>query len=158
MIELATADHPWPQIKNIGDLIERISSKELPEIPGHLTPVCADFISQCLQYDKDKRPSARSLLPEGQIGGAEPDNYFSRASSEGNPTYWKPGDAMLNPVTDDAHTMAALKRAIAPNRPDEFGKGFDAGKEWEDAVRRQYRFARVPCVCNVLFLFSLLTT
>jgi len=67
MIELATADHPWPQIKNIGDLIERISSKELPEIPGHLTPVCAEFISQCLQYDKDKRPSAQKLLEHPYI-------------------------------------------------------------------------------------------
>jgi len=124
------------------------------EVAGQLDERINTIITGLLSTVRDKRPSARSLLPEGQIGGAEPDNYFSRASSEGNPTYWKPGDAMLNPVTDDAHTMAALKRAIAPNRPDEFGKGFDAGKEWEQAVRRHFHFARGP-VHAILFSIRL---
>ena len=92
------------------------------------------IIADLLSNTKGNRPSARKLLPEGQIGGAESDNYFSRASNE-VPTYWLPGDAMLNSVTDDAHIMAALRRAIAPNRPDEFGKGIDTGQEWNDVVR-----------------------
>lgn len=67
MIELATADYPWPDIKNVGDLINRISNKELPEIPDHLSAVAKDFISQCLQHDKDKRPSAQKLLEHPYI-------------------------------------------------------------------------------------------
>jgi len=62
MIELATAENPWPNIKNVGDLLNKIMEKELPEIPSHLSEVARDFISQCLQYDKDKRPSAAKLL------------------------------------------------------------------------------------------------
>ena len=58
MIELTTADYPWPDIKNVGDLLNKISNKELPKIPSNLGPEAKDFISQCLQHDKDKRPSA----------------------------------------------------------------------------------------------------
>jgi len=29
-----------------------------PEVPNHLSADAKDFITQCLNYDKDKRPSA----------------------------------------------------------------------------------------------------
>jgi serine/threonine protein kinase len=103
------------------------------EVEGQLDERINGFIAALLSNSRDKRPAARAMLPEGQIERAEADNYFSRASSD-VPTYWLPGDAMLNSVTDDAHIMAALRRAIAPRRPGEFGKGFDAGKEWADVV------------------------
>jgi serine/threonine protein kinase len=38
MIELSTADNPWPDIKNVGDLLQRILNKEQPKIPEHLSP------------------------------------------------------------------------------------------------------------------------
>ena len=103
------------------------------EVTGQLDERINEIISRLLDTNREKRPAARSLLPEGAIGGEEAENYFSRASSE-MPTYWLPGDQMLNPVSDDPHIMAALKRAIAPRRPAEFGKGFDAGREWDSLV------------------------
>ena len=102
------------------------------QVEGQLDERIKDITSRLLDANRDKRPAARSLLPEGAVGGDGADNYFSRASSE-MPTYWLPGDAMLNPVSDDI--MAELKRAIAPRQQDEFGKGFDCGKEWISLVR-----------------------
>lgn len=102
------------------------------QVEGQLDERIKDITSRLLDANRDKRPTARSLLPEGAVGGEEAENYFSRASSE-MPTYWLPGDAMLNPVSEDI--MAALKRAIAPRQQDEFGKGFDCGKEWDTVVR-----------------------
>jgi len=71
MIELTTAEMPWPGIKNIGDLINKIVQKEVPVIPEHLSAVAQDFIRQCLQYDKDKRPSAQKLLEHPFIAGEQ---------------------------------------------------------------------------------------
>lgn len=108
------------------------------KVRGQLDERINEIISRLLDTNRDKRPSARSLLPEGAVGTEEAENYFSRASSE-MPTYWMPGDQMLNPVSDDPHIMAALKRAIAPRRAAEFGKGFDTGKEWDSVVRARIR-------------------
>lgn len=107
------------------------------QVQGQLDERISEIISRLLDQNRDKRPMARALLPEGAVGGEEAENYFSRASSD-MPTYWQPGDKMLNQVSDDSHIMAMLKRAIASRRPDEFGKGFDTGKEWDTVVRVIY--------------------
>lgn len=62
LIELATANHPWADVKEIGQLLDKICKSEIPSIPSSLSDECQDFIRQCLQYDKDKRPSAEKLL------------------------------------------------------------------------------------------------
>ena len=62
LIELATAGYPWPNIKDLSELFNKIVSEETPEIPEHLSKECQDFIIQCLTHDKDKRPTALTLL------------------------------------------------------------------------------------------------
>ena len=59
MLELSTAQHPWPDIKDLAALFSKLTSCELPKIPEKLSPEAQDFILQCLQYDKDSRPSAQ---------------------------------------------------------------------------------------------------
>ena len=44
MIELCTAENPWPQIKNFNDLLTKITQREVPQVPEHLSPVARDFI------------------------------------------------------------------------------------------------------------------
>ena len=44
VIELATAGHPWPDIKDLGQLFNKIVSGEIPEIPDYLSEQCQDFI------------------------------------------------------------------------------------------------------------------
>jgi len=58
MIELSTANHPWPEIKDLASLFEKLTSCEMPVLPDKLSAEARDFIKQCLQYDKDRRPSA----------------------------------------------------------------------------------------------------
>lgn len=40
MVELATARHPWPNIKDLGQLFNKIVSGEIPEIPSDLSDDC----------------------------------------------------------------------------------------------------------------------
>jgi len=40
MVELATAAHPWPNIKELGQLFNKIVSGDIPEIPSDLSEDC----------------------------------------------------------------------------------------------------------------------
>ena len=62
LIELATAGKPWPEIKDLGELFNKIVNGDRPSIPAHLSADCQDFIAQCLTHNKDERPSASDLL------------------------------------------------------------------------------------------------
>lgn len=44
LIELATAQNPWHNIKDLADLFERIVKCEPPEVPQNLSPDAQDFI------------------------------------------------------------------------------------------------------------------
>jgi serine/threonine protein kinase len=62
VIELATAKNPWSEIKDLGELVCKIQNQQTPILPADLSPEATDFISQCLQYKKSKRPTAGQLL------------------------------------------------------------------------------------------------
>ena len=62
IIELASAQHPWPDLKDLSDLFNKIQNCEVPQIPKDLSAEAQDFLRQCLQYDKDSRPSAQILM------------------------------------------------------------------------------------------------
>ena len=47
IIEMATANHPWPKCNNIASLIMDIMTKKCPEIPDFLSKNCQDFIRSC---------------------------------------------------------------------------------------------------------------
>jgi len=56
---MASGIHPWKSCSKIGDLWDKMHNKELPYIPKDLSNECVTFIKRCLQYDKNKRPSAK---------------------------------------------------------------------------------------------------
>ncbi|CDW77523.1 protein kinase domain containing protein [Stylonychia lemnae] len=62
IIEMATGNHPWPEVKNYPQLVMEIISKRTPPIPAFLSIEAQDFIRQCLQYDKKLRPRPGDLL------------------------------------------------------------------------------------------------
>jgi hypothetical protein len=44
MLELATAKNPWPEIKNLNELMVKIMNSVPPELPSNLSSVARDFI------------------------------------------------------------------------------------------------------------------
>lgn len=62
VIEMATACHPWPNIKNYATFCLNMLSGNIPEIPEHLSEDCRDLVRICLQHQKSLRPSCEELL------------------------------------------------------------------------------------------------
>lgn len=62
LIEMATANHPWPAVTNYLSLCIEMSKGNSPPIPSHLSSECKDFIQQCLQHDKRERPNVAQLM------------------------------------------------------------------------------------------------
>ncbi|XP_052185203.1 mitogen-activated protein kinase kinase kinase YODA-like [Diospyros lotus] len=62
VLEMATAKPPWSQYEGIAAMFKIGNSKDLPEIPHHLSDDGKDFVRRCLQRDPLHRPSASQLL------------------------------------------------------------------------------------------------
>ena len=104
----------------------------LAQVRSDLPEAVREGINGLLKFDPNLRPSARSFLGTTDAAGNHLDTYFTRADME-LPAYWgapPPGcDEQIIEVTDD-YTLSALRRAVAPHKPVDFGKGIDAGIEW----------------------------
>ncbi|KAL3818045.1 hypothetical protein ACJIZ3_003950 [Penstemon smallii] len=62
VLEMATTKPPWSQYEGVAAMFKIGYSKELPEIPDHLSDEGKDFVMQCLQRNPSKRPTASQLL------------------------------------------------------------------------------------------------
>ncbi|XP_074335889.1 mitogen-activated protein kinase kinase kinase 3-like isoform X2 [Apium graveolens] len=62
ILEMATSKPPWGQYEGVAAIFKIGNSKEIPEIPNHLSAEAKNFIRQCLQRDPSSRPSASQLL------------------------------------------------------------------------------------------------
>ncbi|KAJ9538860.1 hypothetical protein OSB04_031593 [Centaurea solstitialis] len=62
ILEMATSKPPWSQYEGVAAIFKIGYSKDMPEIPDHLSNDAKSFIKQCLQRDPSLRPSASELL------------------------------------------------------------------------------------------------
>uniref|UniRef100_A0A2P2LK91 mitogen-activated protein kinase kinase kinase n=1 Tax=Rhizophora mucronata TaxID=61149 RepID=A0A2P2LK91_RHIMU len=62
VLEMTTTKPPWSQYEGVPAMFKIGNSKELPEIPDHLSDEGKDFVRQCLQRDPVNRPTATQLL------------------------------------------------------------------------------------------------
>ncbi|KAD7477956.1 hypothetical protein E3N88_01092 [Mikania micrantha] len=62
ILEMATSKPPWGQYEGVAAIFKIGNSKDMPEIPDHLSNDAKSFIRQCLQRDPSLRPSASKLL------------------------------------------------------------------------------------------------
>ncbi|XP_076892608.1 mitogen-activated protein kinase kinase kinase 3-like [Bidens hawaiensis] len=62
ILEMATSKPPWGQYEGVAAIFKIGNSKDMPEIPDHLSNDAKSFIKQCLQRDPSLRPSASKLL------------------------------------------------------------------------------------------------
>jgi len=63
VIEMATGKPPWGKLPNVMVAMRKIGmSDQRAPIPDSLSLDAQDFVSVCVQRNKDKRPSASELL------------------------------------------------------------------------------------------------
>ncbi|XP_071700778.1 mitogen-activated protein kinase kinase kinase 3-like [Rutidosis leptorrhynchoides] len=62
VLEMATSKPPWGQYEGVAAIFKIGNSKDMPDIPDHLSNDAKSFIKQCLQRDPCLRPSAAKLL------------------------------------------------------------------------------------------------
>ncbi|XP_027353154.1 mitogen-activated protein kinase kinase kinase 3-like isoform X2 [Abrus precatorius] len=62
ILEMATSKPPWNQYEGVAAIFKIGNSKDMPEIPNHLSNDAKNFINLCLQRDPSARPTAQKLL------------------------------------------------------------------------------------------------
>ncbi|ERN19861.1 hypothetical protein AMTR_s00071p00019220 [Amborella trichopoda] len=62
IIEMATSKPPWSQYEGMAVIFKIANSKDIPEIPYHLSEDGKHFLRLCLQRDPSARPTATRLL------------------------------------------------------------------------------------------------
>lgn len=62
LLEMATSKPPWSQYEGVAAIFKIGNSKDMPEIPEHLSNDAKNFIVLCLQRDPLARPTAQKLL------------------------------------------------------------------------------------------------
>ncbi|KAL5192368.1 Mitogen-activated protein kinase kinase kinase 3 [Glycine soja] len=62
ILEMATSKPPWNQYEGVAAIFKIGNSRDMPEIPDHLSSEAKKFIQLCLQRDPSARPTAQMLL------------------------------------------------------------------------------------------------
>ncbi|XP_022750938.1 mitogen-activated protein kinase kinase kinase 3-like isoform X3 [Durio zibethinus] len=62
ILEMATSKPPWCQYEGVAAIFKIGNSKDIPEIPDHLSNEAKSFIRLCLQREPSARPTALQLL------------------------------------------------------------------------------------------------
>ncbi|KAK2391166.1 mitogen-activated protein kinase kinase kinase [Trifolium repens] len=62
ILEMATSKPPWSQYEGVAAIFKIGNSKDMPEIPDHLSNDAKNFIKLCLHRDPSTRPTAQMLL------------------------------------------------------------------------------------------------
>ncbi|KAJ4964884.1 hypothetical protein NE237_016733 [Protea cynaroides] len=62
ILEMATSKPPWSQYEGVAAIFKIGNSKDIPEIPDHLSTVAKNFLKLCLRRDPFARPTAAQLM------------------------------------------------------------------------------------------------
>jgi len=62
ILEMATAKPPWSQYEGVAAIFKIGNSKDIPDIPDHLSSEAKSFLKLCLQRDPAARPTAAQLM------------------------------------------------------------------------------------------------
>ncbi|CAM8950200.1 unnamed protein product [Rhodiola kirilowii] len=97
ILEMATGKPPWSQYEGVAAIFKIGNSKEMPEIPNHLSSDAKSFINLCLQREPSRRPTALQLL-------GHPFIYERSATRDANVRITR--DAFLS-INDGNHNLPA---------------------------------------------------
>ncbi|KAJ4952359.1 hypothetical protein NE237_029191 [Protea cynaroides] len=94
ILEMATSKPPWSQYEGVAAIFKIGNSKDIPEIPDHLSCNAKNFLKLCLRRDPSERPTATQLMVHPFIREQAPSNVANinitndapRSSFEGSYT------------------------------------------------------------------------
>ncbi|CAH8363682.1 unnamed protein product [Eruca vesicaria subsp. sativa] len=72
VLEMATTKPPWSQYEGVPAMFKIGNSKDLPDIPDHLSEEGKDFVRKCLQRNPANRPTAAKLLEHAFVRNVMP--------------------------------------------------------------------------------------
>ncbi|XP_047334529.1 mitogen-activated protein kinase kinase kinase 3-like isoform X2 [Impatiens glandulifera] len=102
ILEMASSKPPWSQYEGVAAIFKIGNSKDIPEIPDHLSSEAKSFISLCLQREPSARPSALKLL----------EHPFVR--DQGSPRFYSDGNR--SPATSSRQSVTVNSRPILSSR------------------------------------------
>ncbi|KAL0917753.1 hypothetical protein M5K25_012839 [Dendrobium thyrsiflorum] len=62
VLEMATSKPPWSRFEGVAAIFKIGNSKDIPDIPDHLSSEAKSFVMSCLQRDPSNRPTAAQLM------------------------------------------------------------------------------------------------
>ncbi|XP_073013473.1 mitogen-activated protein kinase kinase kinase 3-like [Typha latifolia] len=99
ILEMATSKPPWSQFEGVAAIFKIGNSKDIPEIPDHLSAEGKNFLKLCLQRDPAARPTAAQLM----------DHSFVR------------DQAAIKSTKSMSNADLSINRSISPLREREIG-------------------------------------
>uniref|UniRef100_A0A453HKH3 mitogen-activated protein kinase kinase kinase n=1 Tax=Aegilops tauschii subsp. strangulata TaxID=200361 RepID=A0A453HKH3_AEGTS len=110
ILEMATARPPWSQYEGVAAIFKIGNSKDIPDIPDHLSSEAKSFLKLCLQRDPAARPTAAQLIEHPWVK----DQASVRSSRSGSGITRD----MFSTSTDgkDKHRVVILQKLITSTR------------------------------------------
>ncbi|XP_020253089.1 mitogen-activated protein kinase kinase kinase 3-like [Asparagus officinalis] len=117
VIEMATSKPPWSQFPVVPAIFKIGNSKDIPDIPDHLSSDAKSFVKLCLQRDPAARPTAAQLM----------EHPFVRDQASIRPTKSSMFREALPSISAETQRMGAMdlspNRSLSPLRDRDYGVG-----------------------------------
>ncbi|CAK7335562.1 unnamed protein product [Dovyalis caffra] len=126
VLEMATTKPPWSQYEGVPAMFKIGNSKELPEIPDHLSDDGKHFVRQCLQRNPSHRPTAAQLLEHPFVKNVAPMErpFFSTEPLEDLPPIMNSGRSTAIGPARHVSGFDSEGIALHQSRGSKFGSGF----------------------------------
>uniref|UniRef100_A0A0D9XQ71 mitogen-activated protein kinase kinase kinase n=1 Tax=Leersia perrieri TaxID=77586 RepID=A0A0D9XQ71_9ORYZ len=116
IIEMATARPPWIQYEGVAAIFKIGNSKDIPDIPDHLSFEAKNFLRLCLQRDPAARPTAAQLMEHPFVKDLTANRSFRSGltrdmfptSFDGKGVKVQTSNRSLSPLRDPDLTMRNL--------------------------------------------------
>ncbi|KAG0529566.1 hypothetical protein BDA96_05G109600 [Sorghum bicolor] len=110
ILEMATAKPPWSQYEGVAAIFKIGNSKDIPDIPDHLSSEAKSFLKLCLQRDPAARPTAAQLMDHPFVK----DHATARSSRSGItrdmfPTSTDGKNSMVKIATSSYRSLSPLR-------------------------------------------------
>ncbi|CAO2143940.1 unnamed protein product [Urochloa humidicola] len=112
ILEMATAKPPWSQYEGVAAIFKIGNSKDIPDIPDHLSSEAKSFLKLCLQRDPAARPTAAQLLDHAFVK----DHATPRSSRSGTTRDMFPTSTDGRSSTAQTSIAISSYRSLSPLR------------------------------------------
>jgi serine/threonine protein kinase len=117
ILEMATARPPWSQYEGVAAIFKIGNSKDIPDIPDHLSSEAKSFLKLCLQRDPAARPTAAQLIEHPWVK----DQASVRSSRSGITRDMFPTSSDGNKTTVKTNVALSSYRSLSPLRDTNLG-------------------------------------